>query len=110
VKYSLDGKYIAYIAMNQGLIILNASTFSSVASSSSDFTGLRRSYPLSYSRDQNKLYYHIHSSYSIGTRPISLSDTLLTLQPLIPSALTYVYDLDISFDNSILIRCGFNGF
>jgi len=95
---------------NAGLIIINSTSFAPLASTSSDFNGGQFSYALCYSRDQTKIYYNIHVGNNIGTRPLSWSNSQITLDPIIATSLTLVYNIDISFDGSKLIRCGSEGF
>jgi len=106
VKFSPDGKYLAYNAAGDGLVILNGTTFSFINSTTTDFGG-KSALAMAYSKDQQKLYYHIFTSMSYGTRPVSSPNNLLTLDTTILSSnLQYVRDLDINNDGTRLIRCG----
>jgi len=109
VKYSPDGRFLAYTAASSGVIILNAFNFSFVNSTNVDFAGARFAYAMCYAPNQSKLYYNIQLATVIGTRPISSPDNLMNLDPIIPSIdISNVYDIDVSHDSTRLIRCGHN--
>jgi len=75
VKYSPDGKYLAYTSTNNGLRILRTSNFSFVNSTTVDFIPSAIAYALAYSHDQTKIAYSIAKTPNSSIRIVLLPNS-----------------------------------
>jgi len=108
VRYSPDGKMIAFSQNTIGIRIHNSSDFSYINGTNQDFGN---AFAMTFSRDSLQIAYHVFVNVSIGTRIVDIqSNNSLNISPLISSGLIFVHEIDFSFDGDRLIICGQNGY
>jgi len=78
VKYSPDGKFIAYMT-NAEIGIIDSSSLALIFFSNSDFGGGATARALAYKKNQLQLYYNIFSTSPFGTRIVNDPDNTFSL-------------------------------
>ena len=105
VKFSPDGKMIAYAAEVSGFYLVNSTDYTTIWSNNVDFVNGGLSYAITFAPDQSKVFYSTLKLNDQSTRVVTLANNGISLSPNITSSILYSSNLDVSYDSKRFIRC-----